>query len=153
MASFQAKINWKRPRKRKNVNYRSVRSYTTRNTNFQKNSKTNQKIKQFHCGFISCQNRFEKAEKEKKYKLSFHSIPTRPVIENSKKIGKNSKSKKIPLSHHFKPKFVGKCREREKIKIFIPFRSVSTLHVIENSKKIEKTKQYHYGIISSQNWL
>ena len=45
MASFQAKINWKRPRKRKNVNFRSVpfRSYTTRNTKFQKNSK---KIKQ-----------------------------------------------------------------------------------------------------------
>ena len=32
MASFQAKIGWKRPRKRKNKNYRSVpfRSVTTR---------------------------------------------------------------------------------------------------------------------------
>ena len=54
------------------------------------------------------------------------------------------------------PKLVGKRREREKIKIVIPFRSVPTLRVIENSKKkqkIQKTKQYHYGIISSQNWL
>ena len=37
MASFQAKIGWKRPRKRKNKNYQSVpfRSYTTRNRKFQ----------------------------------------------------------------------------------------------------------------------
>ena len=45
MASFQAKIGWKRPRNRKNINYRSVpfRSYTTRNRKFQKNSKNNSK--------------------------------------------------------------------------------------------------------------
>ena len=38
MASFQAKIGWKRQRKRKNKNYRSVpfRSYTTCNKKFQK---------------------------------------------------------------------------------------------------------------------
>ena len=40
MASFQAKIGWKRPRKRKNKNYRSVRPYTTRNRKLQKNSKS-----------------------------------------------------------------------------------------------------------------
>ena len=40
-ASFRAKIGWKRPRKRKNKNYRSVpfRSNPTHNTKFQKNSK------------------------------------------------------------------------------------------------------------------
>ena len=95
MASFQAKINWKRPRKRKNVNFRSVpfRSYTTRNTKFQKNSKKIKKIKQYYYGFISCKNRLEKAEKVKKYKLSFRSIPTQRVIENSKKLAKkNSKN-------------------------------------------------------------
>ena len=58
---------------------------------------------------------------------------------------------------HFKQKLVGKCREREKIKTVIPFRSVLTLRVIENSKKIKKKireiKKYHYGFISSQNWL
>ena len=45
MTSFLAKIGWKRPRKRKNKNYRSVpfRSYTTRNKKFQKNSKKNSK--------------------------------------------------------------------------------------------------------------
>ena len=45
MASFQAKIGWKRPRKRKNKNYRSVRSYTTRNRKLQKNCKKIQKVK------------------------------------------------------------------------------------------------------------
>ena len=40
--------------------------------------------------------------------------------------------------HHFKSKLVGKCREREKIKIFNPFRPVSNLRIIENSKNIAK---------------
>ena len=68
MASFQAKICWKRPRKRKNKNYRSgpFRSYTTRNRKLQKNSKNVQKIKKYLYGFLSSQNRSEKAEKERK---------------------------------------------------------------------------------------
>ena len=50
MASFQAKIGWKRPRKRENKN---SRSYTTRNRKFQKNCKKIQKIKKYHYGFLS----------------------------------------------------------------------------------------------------
>ena len=67
MASFQAKIGWKRPRKRENKNYGSVpfRSYPTHNRKPQKNSKKIQKIKKFLYGFISSQNRMEKAEKER----------------------------------------------------------------------------------------
>ena len=42
------------------------RSYTTRNRKFQKNSKKIQKFKKHHYGFISSQNRLEKAEKERK---------------------------------------------------------------------------------------
>ena len=55
MASFQAKIGWKRPRKRKSKNYRSVpfRSYTKRNRKLKKNSKKIRKTKQYHYGFIS----------------------------------------------------------------------------------------------------
>ena len=47
MASFQAKIGWKRLKKRENKNYRfvSFRPYPTRNRKFQKNSKKIQKIK------------------------------------------------------------------------------------------------------------
>ena len=65
MASLQAKIGWRTPRKRKNKNYRSVpfRSYTTRNRKFQKKSKKIRKTKQYHYGIISSQNRLEKAEK------------------------------------------------------------------------------------------
>ena len=65
MASFHAKIGWKKPRNRKNINYRSVpfRSYKTRNRKFQKNSKKIRKTKQYHYGFISSQNRLEKDEK------------------------------------------------------------------------------------------
>ena len=62
MASFQAKIGWKRMRKRKNKNYHSV-PFPTRNIKFQKNSK---KIQKYRYGIISSQNRLEKAEKERK---------------------------------------------------------------------------------------
>ena len=68
MASFQAKIGWKRMRKRENKNYHyvSFRSYTTRNRKFQKNSKNIQQIKKYLYGFLSRQNRSEKTEKERK---------------------------------------------------------------------------------------
>ena len=65
MDSYQAKIGWKRMRKSENKNYRSVpfRSNPTRNRNFEKNSKKIQKIKKYHYGFISVQNRLEEGEK------------------------------------------------------------------------------------------
>ena len=92
MASFQAKIGWKRLRKRENKTIASFRPYPNRNRKFQKNNKKIQKIKKFLCGFISSQNRMEKAEKERKQKLSLRFLLTRTVIENSKKIVKNSKN-------------------------------------------------------------
>ena len=68
MASFQAKIGSKRPRKRESNNYRSVpfRSYPTLNRKFQKNSKKIQKVKKYHYGLILSQNGLEKDEKERK---------------------------------------------------------------------------------------
>ena len=68
MASFQAKICWKRPRKGENKNYRSVpfRSYTTRNRKFEKSGKKIHKNKKYHYGIISKQYRLGKAEKERK---------------------------------------------------------------------------------------
>ena len=70
MALFQDKVGLKRLGKKERRNYRSVpfRSYTTRNRKFQKNSKKIQKIKKQHYGFISSQNTFKKAEKERKKK-------------------------------------------------------------------------------------
>ena len=69
MASFQAKIRWKRPGKRENKICHCVpfRSSLTRNRKFQK--RMARKLKNFqksHYGFISSQNRLEKAEKERK---------------------------------------------------------------------------------------
>ena len=68
MASFQAKIGWIRQIKRENENCRSVplRSYTTLNRKFQKNSNKIQKIKKYQYGLISNQNWLEKTEKKRK---------------------------------------------------------------------------------------
>ena len=65
MASFQAKIGWKRLREKIKV-IASFRSFQTGKRKFQKNSKKIKKIKKHHYGFISSQNRLEKAEKERK---------------------------------------------------------------------------------------
>ena len=63
MASFQAKIGWKMPRKRKTKIIGPVRSVPTRRVI--ENSKTNaEKLENY--GLIPSQNRSEKAEKEEK---------------------------------------------------------------------------------------
>jgi hypothetical protein len=87
--------------------------------------------------------------------LSFHSVLTRQVIENSKKKEKKSKNQKIPLWLHSKPKSVGKGRGIEKIKIAVPFPSHSTRNrkFQKISKKMKKMIKIHYGVISSQNRL
>ena len=121
MASFQAKIDWRRPRKRENKNYRSVQ---TRNIKFQKKSRTIQKIKKkYHYGFISSHNRLETAEKERKWKLSFGFVPTRHIRDNSKKITKNFKKQKNPVMASFQAKICWKRpRIREnKICVSVPF--------------------------------
>ena len=70
MDSFQNKIGWKMVRKGGGRDKIKIivtfRSYPTRNLKFQKNSNKIQEIKIYHYGFISCQNRLKKAEKEKK---------------------------------------------------------------------------------------
>ena len=66
MASFQAKVSRKSPRKGENKNFRSLSFLPSRNRKFQKNSKKIQKIKKYHDGFILSQNRLDKAEKERK---------------------------------------------------------------------------------------
>ena len=48
-------------------------------------------MKIYYYGFISNQNRVEKAVKERKYILSFRFIPTQCITENSKQIAKKFK--------------------------------------------------------------
>ena len=66
MASFQAKIGWKRLRKSENKNYASVPFLPEARQKILKKWKKNSKIKKYHCGFILSQNRLEKAGKERK---------------------------------------------------------------------------------------
>ena len=63
MASFQAKIGWERPRKRKIKIFFPFPSVRTGNRKFQKKIRKFKKIKKYHCGFISSQNRFEEVGK------------------------------------------------------------------------------------------
>ena len=95
MVSFQAKIGWKRLRKRENKNYRSVSFLLDEKQKIPKKSKKLQKTKKYNYTFVASQNRMEKTENGKK-KLTFCFVPTRREIENSKKIAKNSKTLKIP---------------------------------------------------------
>ena len=94
MASFQAKIGWKTPRKRENKNCHSVsfRSYPTRNRKFQKNNKKIQKIKKYHYGFIFKPKLVGKCRESENIKsiVPFCSNPTRnrKFQNNSKKIQK-----------------------------------------------------------------
>ena len=64
MASFQAKIVWKRPRKRENKNYGFI---TLLPNALQKILKKQQKNKKkYHYGLISIQNQQKDDEKERK---------------------------------------------------------------------------------------
>ena len=73
MDLFEAKTSWRRMRKRENKNYRSVPTRLLIE-NSKKNSKNIQKIKKYHCDFISSRNRLEKAEKEKNKNYRFVSF-------------------------------------------------------------------------------
>ena len=64
----------------------------------------------------------------------------------NRKFQKNNKKIQIPLWLHFKPKYVGKGCEREKIKIILPFHSYPT-----HDRKFQKSKKYQCGYIMSQN--
>ena len=100
------------------------RPYPTRNKKFQKNSKKIQKIKKFLYGFISCQNRMEKAEKDRKKKLSLRFVLTRTIIKNSKKIAKKLKKLKNSFMASFHAKIGWKRlrkRENETIASFHPY--------------------------------
>ena len=64
MDSFEAKIGWKRLRKRENKNYRSVSFLLDA---LQKISKKNsKKLKKYHYGFVSNQNMLEMDDKQRK---------------------------------------------------------------------------------------
>ena len=95
MASFQAKIGWKMLRKREYKKYRSV-SFLP-NAKYKIKKKIAKKFKNLkNTIFASIQakigwKRMRKRE-NRKQKSSLRYVSTRRVIENSKKIEKNSKN-------------------------------------------------------------
>ena len=97
MTSFQAKIVWKRPRKKENKNYRVVpfRSYLSRYRKFQKNSKKIQKIKKIPLWLHLKPIQFGNCQEREKIKIiiSFRSFLTHNLKfqKNCKKIQKIKK--------------------------------------------------------------
>ena len=63
MESFQAKIGWERPRKRKIKVFFPFHSDRTGKRKFQKQIRKFKKIKKYHYSFISSQNKLKKVEK------------------------------------------------------------------------------------------
>ena len=91
------------------------RSKSMRNRKFKKNSKKIQKIKKYHYGVISSQNRLEKAQREKiKIIVSFCSVSTRRVRENSKKIAKKFNKLKGTVMASFQAKIGWKRPKKRK---------------------------------------
>ena len=66
MASFQAKIVWKRPRKVEDKKYRVIKFLPDALQKIPKKDKKIKKIKKYHYGIISSKNSLEKAKKERK---------------------------------------------------------------------------------------
>ena len=64
--SFQAEIGLKKMRNGENKNYRSVPFLPDAQLKIPKQKQKIQKMKIYHYGFISSQNRLENAEKKKK---------------------------------------------------------------------------------------
>ena len=81
-----------------------IHSNPSRNKEFQKNSKKIWKMKKHRYGFFSSQNGMRQAYNERKKIFSFWSIPTRPVIGNSKKIAKKFKKLKNIITASFQAK-------------------------------------------------
>ena len=65
IASFQAIIVWNRTRKRENKNYRFVTFLPDALKKILQKYQKNKKIRKYHYGFISSQNRLKVDEKER----------------------------------------------------------------------------------------
>ena len=75
MAQFQAKIGWKRQRKRENKNFHSVpfRFYPRRNRKFQKNSKKFKKLNNTFMASFHAKIGWRRPRKRKN--INYRSIP------------------------------------------------------------------------------
>ena len=98
VASFQAIIDWNRPRNRENKNYHSVSFNPTRNRKFIKNCKKIQKIRKIQLWLLFKQKLVEKGREREKKKIivSFRSYPMR-----NRKFQKNSKKFQKIIKYYY----------------------------------------------------
>ena len=98
---------------------------------------------------------WKRPRKRKNKNFSFRFVPTRPGIENSKKVAKKFEKQKNTITDSFHAKIGWERLRKRGNKIIIPFHSYPTRNrkFKKNSKKIQKTKKYDYGFISCQNRL
>ena len=89
---------------------------------------------------------WERMGKRGNKKLSFRFVPTRCVIENSKKITKKLKKLINTIINSFQAKLGWKRMRKREIKIIVPFRfyPMRNRKFQKNNKKIQKIKKYHY---------
>ena len=93
---------------------------------------------------------------KKREDKNYRSVPTRLLIENSKKNSKNIQEiKKNTIVASFQAEIGWKRLKKRKIKIIVPFRSDPTRNIKfqKNSQKIQNIKNYQYGNISGGNRL
>ena len=88
--------------------------------------------------------------KREKKKLSFRLVPTRPGIENSKKIAKKFRRFKNIIMTSFRAKKGSVEAEKGRKKIIVPVSFYMTRNK-EFQKNCKKSKKHHYGFFSSQN--
>ena len=142
MASFQAKIGWKRPRKRKNKNFLSVPFLPRQVIENSKKREKKSKNQNIPFWLHSKPKQVGKGRRMEKIKIAVlfrsHSTRNRKFQKNQQE---NEKNDKNPLWHHFKPKQIGKGSEIEnKNNRFVSFRSDPT------RKRKFKTKQQKNSI-------
>src|SRR6266702_1377283 len=87
-------------------NFIPIGSIPTRVRKFKNKCKKILKNKKYHPDFVSKRYRSEQAEKKRIKKILFLSVRTRPELENSKKMQKNSKNYKTSSGLYFKMKRV-----------------------------------------------
>ena len=96
----------------------------------------------------------EKAEKDRKQKLSFRFVPTRRIIENSKKIEKKFRKFKNTIVDSFQAIICWNRPGNGENKIIIPFRSNPRRHrkFIKNCIKIQKIKKIQLWLLFKQKF-
>ena len=127
----------------------SFRSYPTRNRKFQENSKKIQKIRKYHYGFISIQNRTEKDQKKRnKNYRSISFLPDACYKIQKKKIAKKFRKLKSTMMARFQAEIGRKRMRKREIKITVPFRSYPTC-----DRKFQKKGEKHLKNSKISMWL